>query len=104
MLTEALTLPISRQCHHQPEHPWDLNENVTTLKVCIISISVLIFSVGKLGVLLAVWDSTERRVVVETRVEHLADYFLRILSTNFPHGQDGAKGAAPDALLSKQKR
>lgn len=99
MLTEALTLPSFCQRHHQPEHPWDLNENVTTLKVCIISISVLIISVGKLGVLLAVWDSSERRVVVETRVKDLVDYFLRLLSANFPHGQDGAKGAAADALL-----
>merc|ERR1739838_39003 len=69
------------------------------LKVCIISISVLIISVGKFGVLLVVRDSTERRVVVETRVEYLVDYFLRFLSANFPHSQDGSKGTAPDTLL-----
>lgn len=47
-------------------------------------------------------DPSERRMVVETRVEDLVDYFLRLGSANFPHGQDGAKGAASDALLSKE--
>lgn len=72
---------------------------MTTLKVCIISIPVRVISVGELGVLLAVRDSSERRVVVETRVEHLVHDLLRLLSTDFPHGQDGAQGSVSDALL-----
>lgn len=102
MLTKALTLPSSCQHHHRSQHPWELNENVTTLKVCIISISVLIISVGKLGVLLAVWDSAKRRVVVETCVKDLVDYLLCLLTTNFPHSQDGAEGAASDTFLFKE--
>lgn len=70
-----------------------------TLKVCIISISVLIISVGKPSVRLAVRDSSERCVVVKTRVEDLIHYFLRLVAANVPHSQDGAKGAASDALL-----
>lgn len=72
---------------------------MTTLKVCVISISVRVISVGELGVLLAVRDSSERRVVVEARVEHLVHDLLRLLSADFPHGQDGAQGSASDALL-----
>lgn len=72
---------------------------MTTLKVCIISISVLIISVSKPGILLAVGDSSKWRVVVETRVEDFIHYFLRLLSANVPHSQDGAKGTASDTLL-----
>lgn len=78
---------------------WEFHENVATLKVCIISVPVHVISVRKLGVSLAVRDPSERRMVVETWVEDLVDYFLRLGSANFPHGQDGAKGAASDALL-----
>lgn len=76
---------------------------MTTLKVCIISISVLIISVGELGVLLAVRDSSKRRVVVETRVKDLVDYFLCLLTVNFPHSQDRAYGTASDAFLAEEK-
>lgn len=72
---------------------------MTTLKVGIIPISVLIISVGKFSILLAVWDSSKRRMVIETRVEDFIHYFLRILSADVPHGKDGAKGAASDTLL-----
>lgn len=82
----------------------ELNGNVMTLKVCIISISVLIISVGKPSVRLAVRDSSERCVVVKTRVEDLIHYFLRLVAANVPHSQDGAKGAASDALLSEEKK
>lgn len=81
---------------------WEFHENAATLKVCIISVPVHVISVRKLGVSLAVRDPSERRMVVETWVEDLVDYFLRLGSANFPHGQDGAKGAASDALLSKE--
>lgn len=100
MLT--LMLPSSCQLRWHSQHPWELNENVATLKVCIISISVLIISVGKLGVLLAVWDSSKGRVVVETRVKDLVDYFLRLLSVNFPHSQDRAYSTTSDAFLAKE--
>ncbi len=73
------------------------------LNVCIISISVLIISVGEPGILLAVRDSSKRRVVVETRVKDLVHDFLRLFPANVPHGQDGAKGTASDTLLSKEK-
>ncbi len=73
-----------------------------TLKVCVISISVLVISVGKPSVPLAVRDPSERCVVVETRVEDFVHDFLRLLPANVPHSQDGAKGASSDALLSKK--
>lgn len=41
-------------------------------------------------------------MVVEARVEDFVHYFLRLLSANVPHSQDGAKGAASDARLSKE--
>lgn len=93
-------LPSTCQHRHQSQH--ELNQHVTTLEVCIISISVLIISVGKPSILLAVRDSSKRRVVVEARVEDLVHYFLRVLSADVPHSQDGAKGAASDARLSKE--
>lgn len=99
MLTRALMLPSFCQCNRQSQHPCELDENVTTLKVCIITISVLIISVGKPSILLAVRDSSKRRMVVETRVKDLVHYFLRLLSADFPHSKDGAKGTASDALL-----
>lgn len=70
-----------------------------TLKVCIISISALIISVGKLSILLAVRNASKRCVVVETRVKDFIHYFLRLGPANVPHSQDGAKGAASDTLL-----
>lgn len=73
---------------------------MTTLNVSVISIPVLVISAGKIGVLLVMRDPPERRVVVETRVEDLIHYFLRVLTADVPHGQDGAEGAASDALLS----
>lgn len=85
MLTRALASPSFYQHRRQSQHPWELNENVTTLKVCIISISVLIISVGKASILLAMRDSSKRFVVVETRVKDFIHYFLRLLSANFPH-------------------
>lgn len=90
------------EAHRKSQHPLGGEgvDNVTTLNVSVISIPVLVISAGKLGVLLAVWDSPERRVVVETRVEDLIHYFRRLLSADVPHGQDGAEGAASDALLS----
>lgn len=72
---------------------------MTTLKVCIISISVLVISVGKPSIPLAVRDSSKRRVVVETRVEDFVHNFLRLLSADVPNSQDGAKGAASDTFL-----
>lgn len=89
--------PVSTATSHSTVG--ELNENVTTLKVGIIPISVLIISVGILSISLAVWDSSKRRMVVETRIEDLVHYFLRILLANVPHGQDGAKGTASDARL-----
>lgn len=71
------------------------------LDVCVISISVFVISVGELGVLLAVRDASEGGVVIETRVEDFINDFLRLLSTDFPHCQDGAKGPASDTLLLK---
>lgn len=99
-----LTLMLPSSCQHRrySQRLCELNENVTTLKVCIISISVLIISVGKLGVLLAVRDSSKGRVVVETRVEDLVDYFLRHLSVNFPHSQERVYGMTSDAFLAKE--
>lgn len=73
-----------------------------TLKVCIVSVPVHVISVGKLGVLLAVRDPSERRVVVEARLEDLVHDFLRLVSADFPHGQDGAQRAASDALLRRE--
>lgn len=55
------------------------------LKVGVVSISVLVISVGKLSILLAVWDPPKRRVVLEARVEHLVHDLLRLLSANVPH-------------------
>lgn len=75
-------------------------DDLTTLNVSVISIPVLVISEGELGILVVVRDPAEWRVVVETRVEDLVHYFLRLLSADAPHGQDGAEGAASDALLS----
>lgn len=77
---------------------------MTRLKVGVVSISVLVISVGKPSILLAVRDPSERRVVVEARVEDLVHYFLRLLPADVPHGQDGAEGATPDARLWSKGR
>lgn len=78
-----------------------LGENISILEVCIVPISVLIISVGKLSILLAVWDSSKRRVVFEARVKDLVHYFLRLHSANVPHSQDGTKSTASYTYLSK---
>jgi len=46
-------------------------------------------------------DPPKGRVVVETRVEDLVNDFLRLLSADFPHGQNGAQGTASDTLLTE---
>ena len=60
-------------------------------------------SVGELCVLGAVRDSSERSVVVGTRVEHFVHYFLRLLRADLSHSEDGAKGTVSDTLLSQEK-
>lgn len=50
-----------------------------TLKVHVVPIPVHVFPVGELGVLIAVWDPSERGVIVEARVEDLVDNLLRLL-------------------------
>lgn len=72
------------------------------LEVCIISISVLIISEGKLSIPLGVWDSSKRSMVVEARVEDFVHYFLCFLSADVPNSQDGAKGTTSDACLSEK--
>lgn len=72
------------------------------LKVGIISISVLIISVGKLGILVAVWNPTEGCVVIKAGGEDLIHHFLCLFSADLPHSQDRAQGTSPDTLLAKQ--
>lgn len=55
------------------------------LKVGVVSISILVISVGKLSILLAVRDPSKRSVVLEARVEHLVHDLLRLLSADVPH-------------------
>lgn len=97
---EASILTGGPVCRRHPR--WSYTG--TRLKVCIVSISVVIISVGEPGVLLAVRDPSEGRVVVETRDEDLVHYFLRLLSADFPHRQDGAKRPASDALLTPREK
>lgn len=56
------------------------------LQVCMVSVSVLKIPVGKLRVLLAVWDATEGGVVIETAVKHLIHHSLSLLPAHLPHG------------------
>lgn len=72
------------------------------LKVCIITLPVVIISVGELGVLFTVWDSSEGRMVVEAGLEDLVHYFLCVLLTYFSHRQNGQKSTGSDALLSRE--
>lgn len=58
------------------------------LEVSIISISVLIISEGKFGILFGVWNPAKRRMVIKTGVKDLVYYFFRLLSGNLPHGQN----------------
>lgn len=74
------------------------------LKVGVVSISVLVISVGKLSILLAVWDPPKWCVVLEARVEHLVHNLLCLFSTDVPHSQDGAQGAPSDASLCGRQR
>ena len=76
---------------------------MTTLEVCVVSIPVLVISVGEAGILLAVWDSSKWRMVIKARVEDLIYYFLCLLSADVPHGQDGAQGPASDTCLTQGK-
>lgn len=55
------------------------------LEAGIVPIPVLVLFVGKLGIPLAVRDSTERRVIIKASVEDLIHYFLRLLSADVPH-------------------
>lgn len=73
-----------------------------TLEIGIVPIPVLVFFVGKLGISLAVRDSTERCVIIKAGVEDLVHYLLRLLSADVPHCQDGAERTAPDACLSRE--
>lgn len=56
-----------------------------TLEVGIVPIPVLVLSVGKLGIPLAVRDPTKRCVIIEAGVEDLVHYLLRLLSADVPH-------------------
>lgn len=62
------------------------------------------FSVGKRGVLPAVRDPSERRVVLEARVEDLAHDVPRLLSADFSHREDGTQGMVPDTLLWEENQ
>lgn len=56
-----------------------------TLEVGVVPIPVLVLSVGKLGIPLAVRDSTERCVIIKAGVEDLVHDLLRLLSADVPH-------------------
>lgn len=75
-----------------------------TLQVVVIPIPVHVIPVGELCVLLAVRDPSERRVIVEARVEDLVHDFPRRLSADFSHREDGTQGTVPDALLSEKNQ
>ena len=74
----------------------------THLEVGVVSISVLIISVGKFSVLVVVWNPTEGGVVIVAGVEDLVYHLLCLLLAHLPHRQDGAQGAASDTLLDKE--
>lgn len=57
----------------------------TALEVGVVPIPVLVISVGKVSVSLAVGDSTEGRVIVEAGVEDLVHDLLRLLRADVPH-------------------
>lgn len=57
----------------------------TALEVGVVPIPVLVISVGKVSVPLAVGDSTEGRVIVEAGVEDLVHDLLRLLPADVPH-------------------
>lgn len=85
MLSEAIAILNSCQLHWKSQHPWEFNLKDSTLKVAVISISVLIISVCKLGILLSVWDSSEWGVVIETRVKNFIHDVFSFFSADVPH-------------------
>lgn len=74
------------------------------LEVCIISISVLVISVGEAGVCFAVRYAAEGLVIAVAALKHLVNRFRRLLFAYLAHGEDGARGPVSHTLLNQERR